>query len=237
MKPYILFLLLLASGFSHAQRKHINFDNGWKFAFGHANDPLKDFNYSIATIFSKTGAAQKTAIDPTFNDSGWRKLSLPHDWAVELPFVYSDNFDVQSHGYKPVGGSYPETSIGWYRKNFYVEKVDSGNLFQIQFDGVFRDASFWVNGFYLGNNKSGYAGVSFNINNYLHYGKENTIVVRADATQYEGWFYEGAGIYRHVWLNQYNPVHLGENPPFIYTNVQGNTATVNISNYYRQGWK
>ena len=102
------------------QRKKINFDDNWKFAFGNANDPAKDFNYSIASIFSKTGAAQKTAIDPKFNDSGWRKLSLPHDWAVELPFTNSPSFDVQSHGYKPVGGDYPETSIGWYRKKFRV---------------------------------------------------------------------------------------------------------------------
>ncbi|MFT3907969.1 MAG: beta-galactosidase GalA [Ferruginibacter sp.] len=210
------------------QRKKINFDSDWKFAFGNANDPLKDFNYSIATIFAKTGAAQTTAIDKKFNDSSWRSLSLPHDWAVELPFANSPNFDVQSHGYKPVGGAYPETSIGWYRKHFKVSGLDSAQRFQIQFDGVFRDASFWVNGFYLGNNKSGYVGASYDITDYLDFDKENILVVRVDATQYEGWFYEGAGIYRHVWLNQYNRVHLAENPVFVYTNVQGNNATVNI---------
>ena len=177
MKYCLFILLLLTINSSCAQRKRINFDNNWKFAFGNANDPLKDFNYSIATIFAKTGAAQTTAIDPKFNDSNWRQLSLPHDWAVELPFSNSPNFDVQSHGYKPVGGAYPETSIGWYRKHFTVDKKDSGRRFQIQFDGVFRDATFWVNGFYLGNNKSGYAGVSYDISNYLRYGKENTIVV------------------------------------------------------------
>ncbi|CAN5856394.1 hypothetical protein BH11BAC4_BH11BAC4_14570 [soil metagenome] len=221
-------LLLLGTLTSTAQRKRINFDDNWKFAFGNANDPLKDFNFSIATIFAKTGAAKETAIDPKFNDSAWRKLSLPHDWAVELPFANSTNFDVQSHGYKPVGGAYPETSIGWYRKHFTISKADSGQRFQIQFDGIFRDASFWVNGFYLGNNKSGYVGASYDVSNYLHYGSENTIVVRVDATQYEGWFYEGAGIYRHVWLNQYNTVHLDENPVFVYTKVQGNNATVYI---------
>ncbi len=210
------------------QRKKINFDDDWKFAFGHANEPAKDFNYSMATIFAKTGAAQKTAIDPKFNDSSWRKLSLPHDWAVELPFANSPSFDVQSHGYKPVGGDYPETSIGWYRKKFTVARSDSGQRFQIQFDGVFRDASFWVNGFYLGNNKSGYVGASYDISHYLNYGKENVLVVRVDATQYEGWFYEGAGIYRHVWLNQYNTVHLDENPVFVYSDVQKNIATVYV---------
>ncbi|MEP7165312.1 MAG: beta-galactosidase GalA [Ferruginibacter sp.] len=226
-----VFAILLSLGtlvVSAQQRTRINFDDNWKFAFGNANDPLKDFNYSIATIFAKTGAAPKTAIDPKFNDSSWRQLSLPHDWAVELPFSNSPNFDVQSHGYKPVGGAYPETSIGWYRKHFMVEKKDSGQRFQIQFDGVFRDASFWINGFYLGNNKSGYAGASYDISNYLNYGKTNTIVVRVDATQFEGWFYEGAGIYRHVWLNLYDPVHLDENPVFVHTSVRDNMATVNI---------
>jgi len=225
---FIATIFFLAVTASAQQRKRINFDDNWKFAFGNANDPAKDFNYSIATIFSKTGAAQKTAIDPKFDDNSWRKLSLPHDWAVELPFSNSKSFDVQSHGYKPVGGDYPETSIGWYRKKFTVNRSDSGQRFQIQFDGVFRDAGFWVNGFYLGNNKSGYVGVSYDISNYLNYGKENTLVVRVDATQYEGWFYEGAGIYRHVWLNQYNPVHLDENPVFVYTDVQKSIATVYV---------
>ena len=229
----IIFSFTLLFAFSSVavkaqQRKKINFDDDWKFAFGHANEPAKDFNYSMATIFAKTGAAQKTAIDPKFNDSSWRKLSLPHDWAVELPFANSPSFDVQSHGYKPVGGYYPETSIGWYRKKFTVARSDSGQRFQIQFDGVFRDASFWVNGFYLGNNKSGYVGTSYDISNYLNYGNENILVVRVDATQYEGWFYEGAGIYRHVWLNQYNTVHLDENPVFVYSDVQKNIATVYV---------
>jgi len=227
---YFLIALLTCSTVTviAQQRKKINFDDNWKFAFGNANDPAKDFNYSIATIFAKTGAAQTTAIDPKFNDSNWRKLSLPHDWAVELPFVYSKSFDEQSHGYKPVGGAYPETSIGWYRKHFTVTRADSGQLFQLQFDGIYRDAAFWVNGFYLGNNKSGYVGVSYDISNYLRYGEENTLTVRVDATQYEGWFYEGAGIYRHVWLNQYDPVHLDENPVFVHTTVQKNTATVYV---------
>ncbi|HKB44056.1 MAG TPA: beta galactosidase jelly roll domain-containing protein, partial [Chitinophagaceae bacterium] len=211
-----------------SSRKKINFDEGWKFHFGHAADPAKDFNYSLVTIFSKTGAARGTAIDSRFNDSTWRNLDLPHDWAVELPFVNVNNFDVMAHGYKPVGGLFPETSIGWYRKHFSIAKTDSGLRFQIQFDGVFRNANFWINGFYLGNNLSGYVGASYDITDYLNYDRENVLVVRVDASQYEGWFYEGAGIYRHVWLNQYNNVHIAQDGVFIYTNIQNNSATVNI---------
>ena len=228
-----LVLLLMTSCFcmiasAQSLRQHINFDEDWKFHFGNASDPAKDFNYGIANIFSKSGAAQGTAIDLKFKDSTWRKLDLPHDWAVELPFVNSPSFDVMSHGYKPVGGLFPETSIGWYRKHFKVSRADSGQRFQLQFDGIFRDAMVWINGFYLGNNKSGYLGVSYDISNYINYDKENVIVVRVDATQYEGWFYEGAGIYRHVWLNQYDNVHIAQDGVFVYSNVQGRQATVNI---------
>ena len=133
-----------------------------------------------------------------------------------------------AHGYKPVGGLFPGTSIGWYRKHFLVDRKDSGLRFQIQFDGIFRDANTWINGIYLGNNKSGYVGVDYDITDYLNYDKENVIVVRVDATQYEGWFYEGAGIYRHVWLNQYNNVHIVNDKAFVYTNVHNDKASVNI---------
>ena len=88
MKHKIIAFILCVTGLSlsaSAQRSHVNFDNNWKFAFGHAANPDKDFNYSIKTIFSKSGGAAGTAIDLRFNDSSWRSLNLPHDWAVELP--------------------------------------------------------------------------------------------------------------------------------------------------------
>lgn len=211
-----------------AQRQQLNFDTDWKFQFGHAANAEKDFNYTIATIFSKSGGAAKTAIDPKFDDSKWRQLNLPHDWAVELSFVYKDNFDVMAHGYKPVGGLFPETSIGWYRKHFTVAKADSGQRFQIQFDGIFRDANIWLNGFYLGNNKSGYVGAAYDVTDYINFEKDNVLVVRADATQYEGWFYEGAGIYRHVWLNKYNNIHIETDGVFVYSAIASNKAVVNV---------
>ena len=224
----ILFTFSISANAQTIVRKKINFDTDWKFHFGNASDPSKDFNYSIANIFSKTGVVEGTAIDPKFNDNKWRILNLPHDWVVELPFVDVKNKDVMAHGYKPVGGLFPETSIGWYRKHFVIAASDSGHRFQLQFDGVYRNASFWINGFYLGTNMSGYIGAAYDISNYLHYGKENVLTVRVDATQYEGWFYEGAGIYRHVWLNEYNNTHIAEDGIFVYTNVQGNNATVTI---------
>jgi beta-galactosidase len=208
--------------------RKINFDNNWKFAFGSANNPAKDFNYSVATIFSKSGYAPGTPADVSFRDSAWRSLNIPHDWVVELPFANSTSDDVESHGYKPVGGLFPETSIGWYRKHFNVPSSDSGHRFQIQFDGIFRDATIWVNGFFVGNNKSGYVGCAYDITDFINFHSENIITVRVDATQYEGWFYEGAGIYRHVWLNEYNNTNIATNGVFVFSDVKGNKATINV---------
>ncbi|MBC6489868.1 beta-galactosidase GalA [Flavihumibacter stibioxidans] len=221
-------LILTLSVFQAGAQKKINFDENWSFHFGHAANPEKDFNYSLATIFSKSGGAAGTAIDPAYNDSSWRKLDIPHDWAVELPFANHTSFDVQSHGYKPVGGYFPETSIGWYRKKFNVASSDSGSRFNIQFDGIFRNANIWINGFFVGNNQSGYVGASYDITDYIRFDRENVLVVRVDATQYEGWFYEGAGIYRHVWLRQYNNISIPEDGLFVYTSVNDARATVGI---------
>jgi len=224
-----MFFLLMANDCTAQKtiiRERMNFDEDWRFALGSASSAAKDFNYGIANLFSKTGKAEDCAVSNKFNDSSWRKLVLPHDWAVELPFVLSNNFEVVSHGFKPVGGLYPETSIGWYRKHFSVSAKDSGHLFTIQFDGVYRDASVWLNGFYLGNHKSGYTGIEYDLTPYLNYQKENVLVVRVDASQFEGWFYEGAGIYRHVWLNKKPPVYIATDGLFAYSTITKEAATV-----------
>ncbi|RZJ71702.1 beta-galactosidase GalA [Flavobacterium sp.] len=229
MKSRLLLpFLLVATVVFAQQRKKTDFDFGWKFHFGHAANAEKDFNYSIATAFSKSGNGGKTAIDPKFVDTSWAKVSLPHDWAVALPFQYVKNFDVQSHGYKPVGGLFPETSIGWYRKNFSLDPKDRGQRFELQFDGIYRNAQVWVNGFYCGKNESGYLGTNYDITDFVSFDKENVVVVRVDATQYEGWFYEGAGIYRHVWLNQYANTHIETDGIFAHAKISGNKANLTV---------
>ncbi|HTR29018.1 MAG TPA: beta-galactosidase GalA [Puia sp.] len=225
-------LLFLCCGFcvltAAAQRQHRSLDDGWRFHFGNAADPSKDFNYGTVSIFSKSGKSEGTAIAPDFDDRGWKAVSVPHDWAVELPFENSPDFDVMSHGYKPVGGHYPATSIGWYRKRFAVSRTDSGQRFVLQFDGIFRDSRVWVNGFYCCANASGYSGFTVDVTDFIRFGHENVLVVRVDATQYEGWFYEGAGIYRHVWLNQYNPVHVAEDGLFVHSDKSAPEAEVTV---------
>jgi len=85
--PPIFFFSFISSAQNVSVRRKVDFDEGWKFHFGHAADPAKDFNYGLTTIFSKTGNAPGTAIDPRLKDENWRSLDLPHDWAVELPFA------------------------------------------------------------------------------------------------------------------------------------------------------
>ncbi len=211
-------------------RQKLCMDRNWKFHFGHAADPANDFGFGLENIYSKTGNAGETAISKTFDDTNWRILDLPHDWAVELPFKESDNRDVMSHGYKPVGGYFPETSIGWYRKHFSVNSADSLKKFIIQFDGVFRDSKYWINGHYLGENESGYIGMTFDITDFLDFDGDNILVVRVDASQYEGWFYEGAGIYRHVWLNIHDKLHLAPEGLFIYSETDNGITSVLVEN-------
>lgn len=210
-----------------SSREKISLDKNWKFAFGHAADTRKDYNYGVANIFSKSGKTEETPLSKNFEDSTWRSLNVPHDWAVELPFVEVDNFDVQSHGYKPVGGLFPETSVGWYRRELHIDEADSGARFAVTFDGIYRDARVWLNGFYLGNNESGYMGVTYDITDYVNFHETNYLVVRVDATQYEGWFYEGAGIYRHVWLEKFHNLHFNnDGGVFVHTKLGENEAQV-----------
>jgi beta-galactosidase len=210
-----------------AQEK-ISLDEDWKFHFGHAANAEKDFDYSKTALLHKSNVYATTIVHPKFVDSTWQKINVPHDWLVELPFVKSEQVEMDSHGYKPVGGAYPETSIGWYRKHFLVDKSKSNKRFEIQFDGIYRNAEIWLNGFYVGTNFSGYVGNSFDVSDYINFEGDNVLVIRVDATQYEGWFYEGAGIYRHVWLQITDKIFIPEDGVFVYADVKDKKATVTV---------
>jgi beta-galactosidase len=189
-----------------APRERLLFDFGWKFLFGHGSDPRRDLGFGMGQgDFAKSG--DFTFSTEKFDDSKWRSLDLPHDWAVELPFVWDE--EQNSHGYKPIGRRYPETSIGWYRRTFDIAKEDSGRRIWVEFDGAFRSALVFLNGYFIGRNDNGYAPFRFDVTDFLRYGEKNYLVVRMDASFGDGWFYEGAGIYRHVWLTKTDTLHLG----------------------------
>lgn len=226
MKHLFAFLFLLGITFSlsaQSVRERILLDDGWQFAFGNASSPEKDFGCGTEYFNYLTKAASihnEGPYSPKFNPEkwgvDWKMVNLPHDWVVDLPYVKEAS---HSHGYKAVGYKFPENSVGWYRKTITVPQEDLGKHLYLQFDGIFRDARIWINGFYLGHEPSGYATQVYDITEYLNYGEDNLICVRADATLEEGWFYEGAGIYRHVWLNKTAPLHVAPFGTFVHSTL------------------
>ena len=218
--------LLMSVAQAQSVRESIRLDKGWKFKLGHAADPQKDFgcgteyfNYltKANSIHNEGPYAQK------FDDAGWEEVQVPHDWVATLPYAPEAS---HSHGYKTVGWKYPETSVGWYRKNVKIEKCNNVNndgvpcSYYLRFDGIFRNAQVWFNGFYMGTEPSGYATQVYDITPYIKYGEDNLICVRADASLEEGWFYEGGGIYRDVWLEKKALVSVAPFGTFVYAKMQ-----------------
>ncbi|MBC8054263.1 MAG: glycoside hydrolase family 2 protein [Sphingobacteriaceae bacterium] len=177
--------------------ERLSLDNGWKFHLGDIPFPVvKGHNESYAN--AKAGKANGAA-SPSYDDKTWRTLNLPHDWAVEAPFDPNENL---SQGYRARG-------IGWYRRNFKLESSDRGKYLELQFDGIATHCTVWVNGTVVHRNWSGYTSFYIDITALAKYGDEiNNVVVRVDAIDQEGWWYEGAGIYRHTWLVKRSPVHI-----------------------------
>jgi len=215
-----------------SSRERLLLDQGWRFQLGHADDPARDFDYGLALGYMKTGEFFLPA-QPAFDDASWGAIDLPHDWGVELPFVQDDQL-VIFHGAKPLGRKYPATSIGWYRRVFEIAPADFGKRLSIEFDGVYRDSIAALNGIFLGRNMSGYAPFRYDITDAVHYGEKNVLVVRVDASQAEGGFlgndgfYEGAGIYRHVWLVKTDPLHVPQWGTFVTSEFEGNRAVVTV---------
>ena len=210
-----------------APREQLLFDFGWKFQMGHGTDPARDLGFGTGQgDFAKTGEFE-FAKAGKLDVSKWRTVNLPHDWAVELPFVHDE--EQMSHGYKPLGRRYPETSVGWYRREFDIPAGDQGRRIWVEFDGAFRSVLVFVNGCFVGRNDNGYAPFRFDLTDYLTYGGKNCIQLRVDASFGDGWFYEGAGVYRHVWLTKTDAVHLGRWESVVRATVTGANATLALT--------
>ena len=208
-------------------RERLLMDFGWRFHLGNGNDPAKDFGLGAG----QSGNFQKTgnfigASSLGFDDGDWHAVDLPHDWAVELPFV--NDPALTSKGFYPLGRNYPETSVGWYRRVFEIPAADTGKRITIEFDGAYRETMVVFNSFYIGRHSGGYDPFQFDVTDFVYPGQKNVLLVRVDATLSDGWFYEGAGIYRHVWLVKTHPVHVKQWGTFVSAKVAGGEATVSI---------
>lgn len=200
-----------------------NFDRDWFFHKG-------DIAMKYAVKAGKTGGITDNGkpedgewLEIAFvdKDSGeipipkdWSRVHIPHDWVVEGNVVNDPNLGSRpgSHGYLPTG-------IGFYRKMFAIPSQDYGKKISMHFDGVMGVSTVWLNGHLIGTHNSGYTGVHYDISDIVRYGDEgnNVIVVKVDATRYEGWWYEGGGIYRHTWLQKTDQLHVAHCGTYVTT--------------------
>jgi len=204
-------------------RQRMLMDRNWRFALGHAADPEKDFGYGPSLGFWKAGTCGgPPAIN--FDDSGMEPVDLPHDWQVALPF---DRRGSDANGFKAIGPNFPGNSVGWYRKTFSLSAGWDGKRIELTFDGVFRDCRVFLNGHYVGRNWGGYNGFRFEVGELVT-PAANVLAVRVDASRSEGWFYEGAGIYRHVWLTKTEPLAVARHGTFVSSKVARGAAALTI---------
>ncbi|HLN55835.1 MAG TPA: beta-galactosidase GalB [Bacteroidales bacterium] len=187
----VLFLCIAARA-QDSPRTRESFNEGWKF--------VKFFNEngSAATLDVEPADLQAAAVD----DSKWRTLDLPHDWAIEGPF--SDTLENNT-------GLLPWKGIGWYRKHFTLDNTEKNKRIYIDFDGAMAYAEVWLNGKYVGGWPYGYTSFRLDLTPYAEFGKENVIAVRLDTKKWDSRWYPGAGIYRNVWLVKTRPIHVSYN--------------------------
>lgn len=210
----ILVLVLLAFSCTKkedASVRTICFDEGWRFI---KENPAK-------------------AEEPSFDDSAWRLLDLPHDWSIEdLPNQTKDSivgpFSKASIG--KMGTGYTVGGTAWYRKTFVVDKNNATKVVYLQFDGIYQNADVWVNGKHVGNHPYGYTSFYYNITPYLNpAGENNTLAVQVKNEGLNARWYSGSGIYRHTWLTFTDRVHIGTWATFVTTpEVSAEKATVSV---------
>lgn len=175
----------------------LSLDKGWRF---HPGDiPMPEIiGHQASYENAKAGAAHGAAA-MSFDDSDWREVDLPHDWAIEAPVDPKANI---AQGYRGRG-------VGWYRRTIRLDPALRGKFLEMDFGAIATHATIWVNGTVVDRNWSGYNGIHVDLTPHARFGDElNTIAIRVDANPMEGWWYEGAGIYRHIWLAVREPVHI-----------------------------
>jgi beta-galactosidase len=193
-------------------RTRERFDDDWRFYLGDIDMPPTVKAGQMGGLADVVEQKRKTGDAVAFTDrrtrlkvdpDRWPAVSLPHDFLVDLPFV--NDKKLVTHGFKPHG-------VGFYRKVFALPPRDAGRSVVLEFDGIYRNSSVWLNGHHLADHESGYTSFRVDISDAARYGEEglNCVLVRVDARADEGWWYEGGGIYRHAWLTKANPVRVGQ---------------------------
>ena len=205
--------------------KKLNFNKNWLFKL--END-LEAFNeFGFRKYNSAIGAANRF-----YKYSNWEKVDLPHDWAVALQKTLDANAfaggfpNTNADRFRSLGYSNAKeiSNIGWYRKEFTLGEEYADKRIFIEFEGIFRDAIIWVNGTYMTRHTSGYNSLIFEITDHVRVNEENSIAVRVDSDQPEGWWYEGSGIYRNVNLWVAKSLYFKPRKTFVRTDMDGKVS-------------
>ena len=180
-------------------------DRDWKFYNGDF-ELLETKTHTECYMAAKAGGAIGAA-SPDFDKSDWETVNLPHDWAVYNEFEEKWG---PSQGYKKRGKA-------WYSKRFRLDESDRDKQILIEFEGISSYVTVYLNGSVIGRNFCGYNSFVVDATDMALYGDQvNDLVVFVDATQIEGWWYEGAGIYRHVNLYKKNKLHIAHWGVFVH---------------------
>lgn len=211
----------------------ININNNWKFFLGDLSpkDSTDGWGGAKARAFSFGATAE------TFDDSKWRTVDLPHDFVMEGDYAHkkSQNNDMQkipemeSMDSRHFAGGSLEGGVAWYRKHFYIPEGCEEKRIYIHFDGVYRNSTVYLNEYYINRYESGYTSFYYDITDFINIGGENLISVRVDAAGREGWWYEGGGIYRNVWLEIKEDIAVQHNGVFVYSDVELDNKTADIT--------
>lgn len=184
------------------------------------SEDSRSLDFTAGWTFRLCDDAAAARLD--YDDSGWRKLNLPHDWAIEGDFS-KDSPSGTGGGALPGG-------VGWYRKTFTADKADEGKRYRIDFDGVYMNSTVYINGHELGTRPYGYISFSYDLTPYIQWGGKNVLAVRVDnAEQPNSRWYSGCGIYRNVWLTKLNPIHVAQWGTYVTTEeVSENSARLKV---------
>ena len=179
---------------------------------------------SRAAATSSRPAKRRARRSPTSTTARWRPIDLPHDWAIELPFDPDGDKDLLDHGYHAIGPDHPQHSVGWYRRVVRPAR-DRRRPADLRSSSTASSATASSSSTATtsaatpaATRRSATTSPTSRTS-----AAANVVVVRVDASLFEGWWYEGAGIYRHVWLVKTDPLHVAPNGTFVTSKV-GETA-------------
>lgn len=185
------------------------------------------------------------AAENVLDEQQWQKVTIPHDWAISGPFKEENDWQkvqVTEDGEQKAAvrsgrtGGLPFTGVGWYRRHITINKEDESKNFYLEFDGAMSHARVFVNNHFVGEWPYGYASFSFNITDFIQFGKDNVIAVRLENYPESSRWYPGAGLYRNVRLVQTNPVRIATWGTFITTpRISKNEALVKIQTSIETG--